>query len=97
MPPEAVVRCRAAWARLAGRECVVHGNPNSAANVRMTADRVALIDWDESHVDAPDLDLVLPGNAAGLDDRAYDIAAWEAAVCWPDEYSVRRLGEVWPV
>jgi len=65
----------------------------------MTADQVALIDWDESHVDVPDLDLVLPGNAAGLDDSAYDTAAqvsaaWEAAVCWPDEYSIRRLGEV---
>ncbi|QKK26959.1 phosphotransferase enzyme family protein [Rhizobium hidalgonense] len=100
MPPEGVVRCRAAWARLIGRQtCVVHGNPNSPANVRMTADRVALIDWDESHVDVPDLDLVLPDNAAGLDDGAHDIAtqasaAWEAAVCWPDEYSVRRLGEV---
>jgi hypothetical protein len=29
-------------------------------NVRMTANRVALIDWDESYVDVPDLDLVLP-------------------------------------
>ena len=48
--------------------CVVHGNPDSPGNVRMTADRVALIDWDESHVDVPDLDLVLPHNAAGLDD-----------------------------
>jgi len=53
-------------------------------NIRMTADRVALIDWDESHVDVPDLDLVLPHNAAGLDDEAHDIAAqawaaWEAA------------------
>ena len=53
----------------------------------MTADRVALIDWDESHVDVPDLDLVLPHNAAGLDDVTYDVAAqaqaaWEAAVCW---------------
>jgi len=79
--------------------CVVHGNPNSPANVRMTADRVALIDWDESHVDVPDLNLVLPGNAVGLDDGAHDAAAqasaaWEAAVCWQDEYSVRRLGEV---
>ena len=35
----------------------------------MTANRVALIDWDESHVDVPDLDLVLPHNAAGLDTR----------------------------
>ena len=80
MPPEGVARCRAAWARL-------------------TADRVALIDWDEAHVDVPDLDLALPYNAAGLDDGAYDIAAqasaaWEAAVCWDDEYAVGRLAEV---
>ena len=78
---------------------MVHGNPNSPGNVRMTADRVALIDWDEAHVDVPDLDLVLPHNAAGLDDAAHDIAAqasaaWEAAVCWDDAYAVRRLAEV---
>jgi hypothetical protein len=66
----------------------------------MTANRVALIDWDESHVevDVPDLDLVLP-HAAGLDDGAHDIAAqasaaWEAAVCWDDEYTIKRLAEV---
>jgi Ser/Thr protein kinase RdoA (MazF antagonist) len=102
MPSESVVRCRAAWAKLTGRQtCVVHGDPNPG-NVRMTVDQVALIDWDESHVDVPDLDLVLPDNAAGLDDGAYDIAAqasaaWEAAVCWDDEYAVRRLAEVRPV
>lgn len=101
MPPDGVARCRAAWARLAGREtCVVHGNPNSPANVRMTTNQVALIDWDEAHVDVPDLDLgSLPHNAAGLDDAARDIAgqasaAWEAAVCWDDEYSIKRLAEV---
>jgi Ser/Thr protein kinase RdoA (MazF antagonist) len=100
MPPEAVVRCRAAWARLAGRQtCVVHGNPNSAANVRMTANHVALIDWDEAHVDVPDLDLVLPHNGAGPEGDEMDIAsqasaAWEAAVCWDDEYSIKRLAEV---
>jgi Ser/Thr protein kinase RdoA (MazF antagonist) len=99
MPPEGVARCRAAWARLAGRRtCVVHGDPNPR-NIRITADRVAMIDWDESHVDVPDLDLALPHNAAGLDEGAYDIAAqasaaWEAAVCWDDEYSIRRLAEV---
>jgi Ser/Thr protein kinase RdoA (MazF antagonist) len=99
MPPEGVARCRAAWARLVGRQtCVIHGDHNPR-NVRMTADRVALIDWDESHVDVSDLDLVLPHNAAGLDDRAYDIAAqasaaWEAAVCWQDEFSIKRLAEV---
>ncbi len=99
MPPEGVARCRAAWARLVGRQtCVLHGDLNPG-NVRMTSDWVALIDWDESHVDVADLDLVLPHNAAGLDDGAHDIAeqasaAWEAAVCWDDEYSVRRLAEV---
>lgn len=65
----------------------------------MTVNRVVLIDWDEAHVDVPDLDLVLPHNAAGLDDGAHDIAAQalaagEAAVCWDDEYAVKRLAEV---
>jgi Ser/Thr protein kinase RdoA (MazF antagonist) len=106
MPPEAVARCRAAWAPLAGREqCVVHGDTNPG-NIRITADRVGLIDWDESHVDVPDLDLVLPHNAAGLDDDAHDraaqaSAAWEATICWDptgvDDYAVRRLAEVRPV
>ena len=100
MPDEAVARCRAAWARLAGRQtCVVHGNPTNPSNIRMTEDQVALIDWDEAHVDVPDLDLALPYNAASLDDAAHDIAAqasaaWEAAVCWKDDYSVQRLAEV---
>jgi Ser/Thr protein kinase RdoA (MazF antagonist) len=99
MPPEGVARCRAAWARLAGRQtCVVHGDPNPR-NVLMTADRVALIDWDEAHVDVPDLDLVLPHYAADLDGATLDIAAqasaaWEAAFCWGDDYAIKRLGEV---
>jgi Ser/Thr protein kinase RdoA (MazF antagonist) len=99
MPSEAVARCRAAWARLTGRPtCVVHGDPNPG-NIRMTADRVAMIDWDESHVDVPDLDLVLPHNAADLGDEAYDIAAqasaaWEAAVCWDDDHAKERLAAV---
>ncbi len=102
MPSEAVARCRAAWSRLAGRRtCVVHGDPNPG-NIRVTPDRVAFIDWDEARVDVPELDLALPHNAAGLDTALYDIAAqasaaWEAAVCWKDEYAVRRLAEVRPV
>jgi Ser/Thr protein kinase RdoA (MazF antagonist) len=101
MPAEGVARCRAAWARLAGRDtCAVHGDPNPG-NIRVTTDRVALIDWDESHVDVPDLDLVLPHNAADLDPDAHDIAAqawaaWEAAVCWDDEHAMARLAEVRP-
>lgn len=102
MPAEAVARCRAAWKRLAGRPtAVVHGDPNPG-NIRMTAERVALIDWDEAHVDVPSYDLALPGNAAGLDAEMVDMtsqasAAWEAAVCWDDDYAKRRLAEVRPV
>ena len=102
MPAEGVARCRAAWARLVGREtCVVHGDPNPG-NIRITADHVGMIDWDESHVDVPDLDLVLPDNAAALPSRAYAVAAqasaaWEAAVCWDDDYAHQRLSEVRPV
>ena len=101
MPEEAVARCRAAWARLAGQPtAVVHGNPNSPANVLVTETQVALIDWDEAHVDVPDLDLgLLPFNGAGLEGETHDraeqaAAAWEAAICWDDDYSVRQLARV---
>jgi Ser/Thr protein kinase RdoA (MazF antagonist) len=103
MPPDAVARCRAAWTPLRGRErCVVHGDPNPG-NVRLTAERVALIDWDEAHVDVPELDLVLPHDAGDLGPAAHDVAAqakaaWEAAVCWDptgaDGFALRRLAEV---
>ncbi|RYE08435.1 MAG: aminoglycoside phosphotransferase [Hyphomicrobiales bacterium] len=103
MPAEAVARCRAAWARLAGRPiCAVHGNPNSPGNVRITANRVALIDWDEAHADVAELDLVLPHNGAGLAPAEHDVAAqaaaaWEAAICWRDDYAVQRLAFVRPL
>ncbi len=102
MPEEGVRRCRAAWSRFIGKAtCVVHGDLNPG-NIRITRERVALIDWDESHVDVPEIDLVLPHNAAGLDPDALDIAsqassAWQAAVCWDDDYSKRRLAEVRPL
>ncbi|MCB0956103.1 MAG: phosphotransferase [Ilumatobacter sp.] len=102
MPAVGVARCRAAWARLVGRPtCVVHGDTNPG-NIRITADRVGLIDWDEAHVDAPELDLVLPHNAAGLADDELDIAtqasaAWEAAVCWDDDHSRQQLAQVRPL
>ena len=103
MPREGVARCRAAWARLTGRQpCVVHGNPTNPGNVRMTVHRVALIDWDEARVDVPDFDLVLPYNAADLDDDVHDVAAqawaaWDAALCYTSgyhEFAAGRLAEV---
>jgi Ser/Thr protein kinase RdoA (MazF antagonist) len=102
MPPQGAARCRAIWAQLGGRErCVVHGDP-TPGNIRMTADRVALIDWDESRVDVSDFDLVLPHNAAGLDEDAHDLAAqawaaWDAALCYTSghhEFAAERLAEV---
>jgi hypothetical protein len=64
--------------------------------------RVALIDWDEPRVDVPDLDLVLPHNAAALDDETRDVAArawaaWDAALCCTSgyhEFAAERLAEV---
>lgn len=99
MPAEGVTRCRKAWARIVGRPTsVTHGDPNPR-NIRITADRVGLIDWDEAHVDVSDLDLDLPGNPAGFSEDEFDLvqqasAAWEAAVCWRDDYAERRLAEV---
>jgi len=101
MPAEGRAKCRAAWSRLEGGErVVVHGDPN-AGNVRIDGDRVVLIDWDEARVDAAELDLVLPYNAAGLDavqlaTASQAASAWEAAVCWLGEpdYARRRLAEV---
>ena len=65
----------------------------------MTADRVVLIDSDEAHVDVADLDLALPYNAGPsrrgtLDVAGQASAAWEAAVCWDDDFAVKRLAEV---
>ncbi len=102
MPAEAVARCRAAWTRLAGRDQrVVHGDPNPG-NLLLTTDQVGLIDWDEAHLDVPDLDLALPHNAADLDPAALDVAtqasaAWEAAVCWDDDHAREQLSRVRPL
>jgi hypothetical protein len=69
--------------------------------VRITADRVALIDRDESHVDVPDSTSCCPTTPrASTTPRTTSpdqaSAAWEAAVCRDDEYSVKRLAEVRP-
>lgn len=102
MPAEAVERCRAAWSRLVGRpRSVVHGDPNPR-NIRITAERVGFIDWDEAHVDVSDLDLNLPHNAARYAPDMQDLvgqasAAWEAAVCWRDAHAEEQLALARPV
>lgn len=94
MPAEAVSACRRAWAALAGSaEAVVHGDPGPT-NIRITASGVGLLDWDESRVDATDLDLAeLPGADLPPDRLAVVRAAataWEAANGWTVEPSYAR-------
>lgn len=102
MPAEGVKRCRNAWRKIEGLpQSVVHGDLNPG-NILMSGDKVALIDWDESRVDVSSLDLALSHNAAEIDaDRlekiSQAVSAWEAAVCWDDDYSKKRLAEVKPV
>ncbi|OLF07568.1 hypothetical protein BLA60_27000 [Actinophytocola xinjiangensis] len=99
MPADAVRAVRAAWAGLAGRHTVVHGDPG-APNVRITDRGVGLLDWDEARVDHPDLDLAdlpvpaLP-QARNRTARAA-IDAWEAAAGWTrePEYARGRLAEL---
>jgi hypothetical protein len=82
-----------------GGLAVVHGDP-CAANVRVSADGIGLLDWDEARVDHPDLDLAdmpsveLPASRNRVARAA--VAAWEAAAGWqlePD-YARRRLAEL---
>ena len=69
MPPEGVARCRAAWARLHRTADLRRPRRPQPAQHPHDGGSGRVIDWDESHVDVPDLDLVLPHNAAGLDER----------------------------
>lgn len=99
MPPDAVRRCREAWAAVAHLpRSVVHGDPRPG-NIRIVDGRAVLLGWDEARVDASVFDLVtLPRWASGLDDGDWAAAlrasyAWEAANRWTVEptYARRQL------
>ena len=99
MPAEVVALCRAAWSVLAGLPtAVVHGDPGPQ-NLRLRGDRVGLLDWDESRVDCPELDLAwLPLDRLGPRQEAARTAAeaWEVANGWTVEpgHARRRLAEL---
>jgi Ser/Thr protein kinase RdoA (MazF antagonist) len=94
MPVRAVAACRAAWAALPeSTPAVVHGDPGPG-NIRILDGRVGLLDWDESRVDNPALDLaglpvpVLPDTVDAAAKLAVD--AWEAANGWQAEPDYAR-------
>jgi len=89
MPPRAVAACRAAWAALPELPpAVVHGDPGPG-NIRIQDNTVGFLDWDESRVDNPAVDLAeLPVRVLPRDiDAAAKLAAeaWEAANGWQAE------------
>ena len=75
MPAAGVARCRAAWARLAGRQtCVVHGDPNPR-NIRITADQVAIVTdmaIASKDIDAAKVEEARQRAAARLQDKLSD-------------------------
>ena len=72
------------------------GDPRRSrpANIRITADSVGLLDWDEARVDHTDLDLAeLPGSDLPPDrlhTAQVAATAWEAANGWTIEPSYAR-------
>ncbi len=103
MPPDAVIRYRAAWAGITDEaRSVIHGDPGPS-NIRVTRNGVGLIDWDETRVDASVLDFAEHPHAATLIQpqprRAATFRAaiaWEAANGWriEPEYARRKLAEL---
>ncbi|MHB8574012.1 MAG: phosphotransferase enzyme family protein [Dehalococcoidia bacterium] len=99
MPPEAVRRCRHAWAALRHEPLsVVHGDPNGS-NIRVSRAGVGFIDWDEARVDASVLDLGgLPIDLAAELGKSRAAAArraaeaWEVAACWTLEPAYAQRG-----
>ena len=94
MPAEALLDAEQRGARLTGRDrCVVHGDRDSG-NIRMTADRVALIGLTR-RTSTSRLDLVChttpPVSTATRTTSRATSAAWEAAGCWDDPSGTDRL------
>ncbi len=82
LPPDLAAACRAAWRVLTGVETTLHGDV-TPANVILTADGPALIDWDESRRDLPVFDTIACRPASALQRRAH--LAWEVAARWARE------------
>lgn len=92
MPSEIVQRCREAWRLFANApQSVIHGDLNSSNILITPSGQIALIDWDESRVDASIFDRLALAQQSGYashnssEAEQYALLAWEIAVCWHTE------------
>lgn len=82
--PDLVVRCRAAWQAMQGRQIsVIHGDLNPANLIKCGDDHIALIDWDEARRDYcfHDVGALQDGDEGVRRARL----AWEVACSWQIE------------
>ena len=80
MPPALAARCRAAWRALAeSPQSIIHGDLSPANLLRMSEERIALLDWDESRRDACALDHCALQSRKEAEHEAQ--LAWEIACC----------------
>ena len=89
LPKDAVHLIRHAWSRLPRLPQVVIHADLRPDNLRIQNRHCVLLDWDESHVDSPLLDLLAlpnwePPSDLGASRPQLELAAlaWEAAACW---------------
>ena len=102
MPPEGVVRCRAAWARLTGRDVRRPRRPQPAQHPHdrgsRRADRLGRVARRRSRPRPGAATQRRRSRRRRVRHRRASAAAWEAAVCWDpsgtDQFAVKRLAEV---
>lgn len=88
MPPRLVAACRSAWQALVNQPySVIHGDLNPSNLLLTPSGTPALVDWDESRVDASLFDeLACQPERQRSDEEERALLAWEIAVCWHVEH-----------
>lgn len=83
MPSDIIALCRKAWSRIeAYPMCVVHGDLNASNLLRTKDGRVAILDWDESRVDASLFDIRQLTLSDPDEVAEAATMAWEVACSW---------------
>ena len=96
MPPELVKMCREVWQTLPDEpNVVVHSDLNVTNLLRTSSGKIALLDWDETRVDAPFFDCAVLSDSLNPQEKQI-LIAWEVAVSWhlEPEYARRQAREL---